>query len=138
MKHVWKDTSVIIFVCKMTLLFSLDLSVQNVGACLFSASYLHSSIHVMMCALHEYLTALLYFTSSANAFGAGDTSETICIYVLCPNVGLIVCTQYTLNYGTQRREEFLYSVVWIQLFEHVPSYLHHRHSSRCYYSIQCH
>ena len=45
------------------------------------ASHLHSSIHVMMCALHEYLTALLHFTSSANAFGAGDTSETMGMYV---------------------------------------------------------
>ena len=96
-----------------------------------AASHLHSSIHVMMCTLHEYLTlhlltALLHFTRSANA---GDMSETVgmyvpslsschpsqdyriqhsgfCSYVLCTNVGLAVCTQYVL------------------------SYLHHCHSSR--------
>ena len=34
-----------------------------------------------------------------------------------------------LNNDTQCRKEFLYSLVWLQLFEHVPCYLYHRHSS---------
>ena len=52
-----------------------------------AASHLHSSLHVMMCALHEYLTlhlltAQLHFTRSATASGAGDTSETVRMYIL--------------------------------------------------------
>ena len=35
MKSVWKYTSVIMFVCKMTLLFTPDLPVQTVSAYLF-------------------------------------------------------------------------------------------------------